>query len=81
MISNTFTGTDYDVQEEVSLEFQPEVLMLPVPITLLNDSVPEPNERFQLVLSRIEDAPSIDLIRELAVITIQDDDGDFTMCI
>lgn len=64
----------------MSLKFQPEVLKLPVPITLINDSVPEPDERFQLVLSRIEDAPSIELIRDLAFITIQDDDGIY-MCV
>ena len=65
----------------VKLEFQPEVLRLPVSITLLNDSVPEPDERFQLVLSRIENATSIDLARDLAVVTIQDDDGDLYVCV
>ena len=62
----------------VSLDFPVDVFMLPVPLEILEDSLPEETEQFPLVLIRGDDNPE-DLFNfspnGRTLISINDDDG------
>ena len=70
-----FPGNDYNAIGEFSLVFQPEERMITLPITILDDSIPEPTEEFRLVLSRVLDSPDLLLGRQDTIISIEDSDG------
>ena len=67
---------DY-VATELSLVFQPDVNRLPVPIRILNDSIPETPETFGLNLFQVAESPNLELSGNRADVTVTDDDGMF----
>lgn len=65
---------DYDAME-VTLVYPPDVTSLPIPITIIDDLVPEPEEFFRLRLFQVIESPTIALARSTAEIVINDEDG------
>ena len=69
-------GKDFTAAE-VTLVFPPDVFALSIPVTILDDAVPEPPEMFQLNLFQVLESPTVFLDRNRADITINDEDGRF----
>ena len=69
------SGNDYNAIEEFPLVFQPEERRITLPITILDNSIPEPTEEFRLVLSQEMDSPDLVLDRQDTIISIEDSDG------
>ena len=55
--------------------FRPDDTRIPLSITLLDDSVPEPPEDFRLVLSRQLDIPNLEIGQDDTIVRIEDTDG------
>ena len=61
----------------MTLVFPPDIFALPVPISIINDTVPEPPETFILNLFQVVESPTVFLDVKRAEVTINDDDGNF----
>lgn len=55
--------------------FPPEVNSRPVPITIINDLIPEASETFRLRLFQVLESPSLDISGAITEVTITDEDG------
>ena len=55
--------------------FQPEDMRIPLSITLLDDSIPEPPEDFRLVLSRQVNTPNVIIGQDNAIVRLEDADS------
>ena len=73
----THAGEDYIATEELMVIFQPEDMRIPLSITLLDDSIPEPPEDFRLVLSRQVNTPDVIIGQDNAIVRLEDADSKY----
>lgn len=55
--------------------FPPEVNSRPVPITIIDDLIPEASENFRLRLFQVLESPTLDISGAITEVTITDEDG------
>lgn len=55
--------------------FPPEVNSQPVPITIIDDRIPEASETFNLRLFQVVESPTLDISGAITEVTITDEDG------
>ena len=73
----THAGEDYIATEELMVIFQPEDMRIPLSITLLDDSIPEPPEDFRLVLSRQVNTPDVIIGQDNTIVRLEDADSKY----
>lgn len=66
---------DYRAIGELTITFQPDVMSIPLPITLLDDDIPEPSKEFRLVISRLLNSPNLAFDIDNTIVNIVDTDS------
>ena len=59
----------------MTLVFPPSVSRVSVPVTILDDEIPEPEEQFRLNLFTVVESPTLEIEGRVADVIITDEDG------
>lgn len=73
------TGQDYTIDIDDRLPFRvvfsPGTHRVPLPITIIEDDLPELDEIFQMIIITIPETPALTVQQQHTLVTIQDNDG------